>query len=87
MPRKPGKSITLIVVLAALGACNSGPHAFIREGTANNVSIGYSQDVAPTQALARGYCLRYEKAPVFVSADGEFAEYNCVPLQQRPAGR
>jgi hypothetical protein len=86
MPRRLGKSAVLIVALAALCGCD-GPHAFIREGTATSVQIEYSQNVEPTQALARGYCMRYEKVPMFVAADGQIAEYNCVPLPRQPMAR
>ena len=69
--------LLLLAALAPLLACN-GPHPFVREGDADSLQVTYAGDVNETRQLAKNYCERYERAALFVRADGEIAVYRCV---------
>jgi hypothetical protein len=85
------RKLLAVAMLAAGSALQfgcSGATPYIREGDANSVEIGYAQNVEETARLARGYCLRYERKPVFANADGDIAVYNCVATTPaQPASR
>ena len=71
--------VPLGVALAglALSGC-TGPKPFVREGDANSVEIGYSGDIASTLPLARAHCAGFERVPQLVTADVDYAVYDCI---------
>jgi hypothetical protein len=69
--------IALLLGGATQFACSS-PHPFIREGNADTVQVTFAGDPALTEPLARKHCAAYNRVPLFVTADGEIAVYNCV---------
>jgi hypothetical protein len=74
------------LMLAALagGCTGGGAEDKIMQGTSGAVAISYVGDVADTMPLARQYCARYERVPVFLRAKDDNAYYYCLTPGEVP---
>jgi hypothetical protein len=72
------RQAALLVVLI-IGGCGMPHHDTVMQGNANGVVINFVGDLAETEPLARQYCARYERVPVFRQKKDENAFYDCVP--------
>jgi hypothetical protein len=70
--------LTGIAGSIALSGCN-GPHAVIRESSADRVEIGYYEDLGSAMAAARQACARYERVPQLDHTEPNIAIYRCLP--------
>lgn len=76
-----------LMVAALVGGCATDAHDAIMEGTPNAVAISYAGDLSDTAPLARQYCARYERVPVFLRSADNRAYYYCLaPGQGAPKG-
>jgi hypothetical protein len=66
-----------ITAAAALLAGCFNTRAFIREGNANSVEIGFPGDLSDAWPLARKHCAQFEKVPKLLEADEETALFDC----------
>jgi hypothetical protein len=67
---------------ALLSACSTsafgGPGPFVRDGTADEVEIGFGGDVAKAMPLARKHCAQYERIPYYVGPTLDGGIFECV---------
>jgi hypothetical protein len=60
-----------------LAAC-TGPRAFIRQGDAGSVEVGYVGDPARALPLATQHCAGYERKPLLATVEPDTVVFNCV---------
>lgn len=77
MTRNAARLLALAVLGATVG-CAQDTHNAIMQGNANEVVISYYGDLSKTEPLARQYCARYERDPVFLTSKENNAYYFCV---------
>jgi hypothetical protein len=61
----------------AVAGCG-GPGAFVREGDANSVEIGFSGDIGNAMPVARRHCAQYEREARLVGPTLDGALFDCV---------
>jgi hypothetical protein len=66
-----------LTLAAALPGCLGGDRAFIREGTADSVTISHQDNVAATLPVAKKHCAQFERVAQLVEANTELATYDC----------
>lgn len=81
-PGKAGQGAGLrrLLTVLALGAALTGcmtTTAFVREGDADSVSVGYGEDVAAAWPLARRHCAQFSRVPRLVDAGLNIANFKC----------
>jgi hypothetical protein len=72
-------------MLSACGGATGvfgGPGAFVREGNADSVEIGFSGDVSNAMPLARKHCAQFEREPRYVLPTLDGGLFECI----RPGG-
>ena len=77
MTRLTGLSPT-VLLCGLLAACDLSPKDTVVGGGPDGVIVSYAGEVAETLPLARQYCARYERVPVFLQARENKAVYRCV---------
>lgn len=69
-----------MLALAALGTALAGcmtSHAFVRDGDADSVSVGYGRDVAAAWSLARKHCAQFDRTPRLIDTGLNIADFKC----------
>lgn len=69
--------LALAVAAAAVSGC-TGPQAFISQGDAKSVTVGFAGDIASAWPLARQYCAQFERVPHLADKDLDVAYFDCV---------
>lgn len=69
--------LALAIATAVLPGC-AGPHAFVSQGDANSVTVGFTGDVANALPLARQHCAQFERVPRLADKDLDVAYFDCV---------
>lgn len=76
-----------LMLIALASGCATEVHDAIMQGTPNAVVISYVGDLSGTEPLAKQYCARYERDPVFLRSQDDNAYYYCLrPGEGAPKG-
>jgi hypothetical protein len=78
MPISTAATVRALLFAAAAMLAGCSGHAFLDQGDANAVVIGYSGDLDSATALARRHCAQYERVAHLVTTSIGQAYFECT---------
>lgn len=70
------RAFAIAALAVALAACNT--RAFLRQGDANSVEVGFFGNVETALPVARKHCARFEPVPQLIEARIDTAYFDCI---------